>query len=155
MVLCSWVRNAPMSLSLPHCLNVYLSNLLLIPSSLLPLCSSPPSSSHSLPMSGANISSVTHSSSDSLTCPPFLFYLLITLSFILNLSVCDRQECGEECSEHVRSPKIPLRTREQWGVVLLSLCGIESCPQWPVPVPHLPRWPGHTGLSWSGADQSG
>lgn len=95
------------------------------------------------------------SSSASLSLMPFFPPYYFASSFILNLSVCDSQERGEECSEHVRSPKIPLRSGEQWGVIILALCGVESRPQWPVPVPHLPRWPGHPGLSWSGAEQSG
>lgn len=70
-------------------------------------------------------------------------------------SVCDSQKRGEERREHVRSPEIPPGPGEQRGVVLLALRGAESRHQRPVPVPHLPRWPGHPGLSWPGAEQSG
>lgn len=82
-----------------------------------------------------------------------LYFYSSLLPSSLKLSVCDSEERGEECSEHVRSPEIPLGSGEQRGVVLLALCGVESRHQRPVPVPHLPRWPGHPGLSWPGAEQ--
>lgn len=83
-----------------------------------------------------------------LVLPPPVF------SSLRPVSVCDSQERGEECGEHVRSPEIPLGSGEQRGVVVL-LRGAESLRQRPVPVPHLPRRPGHPGLSWPGAEQSG
>lgn len=95
------------------------------------------------------------------TLPPCLLLFLLCSSSLalshqplLNLSVGDSQERGEERRQHVRSPEIPLRSGEQRGVFLRGPCGVESRPQRPVPVSHLPRWPGHPGLSWSGAQQS-
>lgn len=123
------------SFSLPQCP----PNLSILPSSSLCL------SSHSLSMSGANIPSMSFA----------LFIFSPSFSSpLLNPSVGDSEECGEERCEHVRSPEIPLRSGEQWGVFLLTPCGVESHPQWPVAISHLPCWPGHPGLSWSGAKQS-
>lgn len=143
------------SLSLPHCLNIYPSNLYLILSSFLPfLCLSPPhppflslSLVPTFPALSIPPSSPVFSPTSSL---PFG-----SSSFSLNLPVRHSEERGEECSEHVRSPKVPLGSGEQRGVVLLALCGVKSRNQRPVPVPHLPRRPGHPGLSWPGAEQSG
>lgn len=158
--LCSHVSSS----SLPHSLNVYPSNLPLIPSSFLPFMfvsppCHPPFHSPRLVPTLPICPSLPH------TLMPFLcflgffvFFFTLTLpSFLTPLAVCDSQERGEECSEHVRSQKIPPGPGEQRGVVVLLLpfCGAESGPQWPVGVPHLPRRPGHPGLSWSGAEQSG
>ncbi len=114
-VLCNWWSNvfSHVCFPLPHSLHVYPSNLLLIPSSFLPTMSVSPSSSLSLSVFGANIPLPIYPLLP--PCPPpaaflsclFLPLLLLTSSFSLHLSVCDSQERGEECSEHVWSPKIP------------------------------------------------
>jgi len=84
------------------------------------------------------------------------FPLHLSYSFLHRLSVRHSQECREECSEHVRSPKVPPGSGEQRRVVLLlAVRVVESRRHRPVPVLHLPRWPGHPGLSWPGAEQSG
>lgn len=76
-------------------------------------------------------------------------------------AVGDSKERGEECGQHVRSQKVPPGPGEQRSVfasallLLSSRRAAEPGPQRPVGVPHLPRWPGHPGLSWSGAQQSG
>lgn len=97
---------------------------------------------HLLLLSPPNHSLVSHN---------FFFFFFLDQC----LSVCDSQERGEECSEHVRSSKIPLGFGEQWGVLLLILSGFESCYQRSIPIPHLSRWPGNLSLSWSGAEQPG
>lgn len=138
----SHCRSSPVSFSLPHCLNVYPSNLPLIPSSFLTfyVCLLPQPPFHSLSMvpTFPTLSLPCSSSCFSLLPPSFLF---ISMSIPLvpvftgfssplpslsrSLPVCDSQECGEECSQHVRSPKIPLGSREQWSGVFLTPCGTE------------------------------
>lgn len=159
---CCLTNFALMPPSFPPTLSQYLSflstlNSLFLPPPYICLCVFLPFTpyvwcQHSL--------SVPHSSPPSLFSSASLFLLLTALSSVFSSplsssSVCDSEERGEERSEHVRSQKIPIRSGEQRGVVLLALCGVESRPEWPVPVPHLPCWPGHPGLSWSGAEQSG
>lgn len=138
--------NSHVSFSLPHCLNVYPSNLPLIPSSFLPFMFVSPSASLSLPISGANIPypiypsllPLAFSLRASLYCSiaRFLFILIINCPLclylfvlhplsLLPLPVCDSQERGEECSQHVRSPKVPPGSGEQWSVVIIAPGGAE------------------------------
>lgn len=209
-ILCNWLRNDfsqslfPMSPSLSSCLNVYPSNLPIIPSSFLPILLlslilpstlylwcyhnliypflPPPSSCLGNYSSLANLPppapaflnsqllSFLCYGSDSLFCLSFplststIFILclhpILLQTFLLlhhppSLSVCDSQERWEECGEHVRSPEISLGSREQRSVVIHTISGSEPLHQWPLPVPHLSRWPGHPGLSWPGAEYSG